>query len=93
MAIHFNAKDRVFKLDTDQTTYMIGVTEEGYVGHIYYGERVDSDDGFYLLRTEEAPFTPKTNNRDKSSFLDCFPMEYSTGGIGDYRESCLNIRD
>ena len=93
MAIHFNAKDRVFKLDTDQTTYMIGITEEGYVGHIYYGERVDSDDGFYLLRTEEAPFTPKTNNRDKSSFLDCFPMEYSTGGIGDYRESCLNIRD
>ncbi|MGN0203724.1 MAG: alpha-galactosidase, partial [Coprococcus sp.] len=25
--------------------------------------------------------------------LDYFPMEYPTGGIGDYRESCFNVRN
>ena len=36
---------------------------------------------------------PSVNKREKSSFLDRFPMEYPTGGVGDYRESCLNIRN
>ena len=92
MAIRYDEKQRVFKLDTEHTTYMIGVTNEGYVGHIYYGDRTEHADGYYLMRTEEGPFTPETNNRDKCSFLDVFPMEYPTGGIGDFRESCLNIR-
>ena len=93
MAIKYNENNHIFKLDTKNTTYIIGVTEEGYVGHAYYGKKMESENAFYLLRTNEAPFTPKTNNRDKSSFLDSFPMEYSTGGIGDFRESCLNVRD
>ena len=25
-------------------------------------------------------------------FYDCFPFEYPTAGLGDYRESCLSIR-
>lgn len=93
MAIKYNEKNRIFKLDTDHTTYLIGITPEGYVGHIYYGERMGSEDAYYLLRTQEAPFTPSVNKREKSAFLDFFPMELSCGGIGDFRESCLNIRN
>lgn len=93
MGIQFKETDRIFKLDTENTTYMIGMTEEGYVGHIYYGKRLANAGGSYLLRTEEAPFTPERHKREKSSFLDFFPMEYPTGGIGDYRESCLNVRN
>ena len=93
MAIHFQEEKRIFCLDTKNTTYLIGVTPEGYVGHIYYGERLHREADDYLLRTGEAPFTPSVNKRDKSSFLDSFPMEYPTGGIGDYRESCLDVRN
>lgn len=93
MAISYNKKNRIFKLDTDNTSYLIGISLEGYVGHIYYGERLKGDDAYYLLRTEEAPYTPSKNEREKLSFLDCFPMEYSSGGIGDFRESCINIRN
>ena len=46
-----------------------------------------------MLRMEEPPYTPSVNKREKSAFLDSFPMEYPTGGIGDYRESCLNVRN
>ena len=93
MAIQYNKEQNVFRLDTKGTTYMIGVTKEGYIGHIYYGKRLQKAYGNYLLRTEETPFTPAVRKREKSAFLDCFPTEYPTGGIGDYRESCLDVRD
>ena len=62
-------------------------------GHIYYGDRLYKATENYMLRMEEPPYTPSVNKREKSSFLDSFPMEYPTGGIGDYRESCLNVRN
>ncbi len=93
MSIQYNDKNKVFKLDTQSTSYMIGLTPEGYAGHIYYGEKLLSDDGYYLMRTGEPPYTPSVNEREKGSFLDFFPMEYPAGGLGDYRESCINIRN
>ena len=66
---------------------------EGYVGHVYYGPLLHGEPDLYPLRMDEPPFTPCVNKREKSSFLDRFPMEYPTGGVGDYRESCLNIRN
>ena len=41
MSVQFEEQRRVFKLDTAHTTYMMGVTKEGYLGHLYYGERVE----------------------------------------------------
>lgn len=93
MAICFHREKRIFQLDTKNSTYLIGLTPEGYAGHIYYGKKLCGEVDAYLLRTAEAPFTPSVNKREKVSFLDSFPMEYSVGGIGDYRESCLNVRN
>lgn len=93
MPIHFYNTRKLFKLDTQNTTYMIGLSPEGYVGHVYYGKHLQEPGGNYRLRMEEAPYTPSVNKREKSSFLDYFPMEYPTGGIGDYRESCLNVKN
>ena len=91
--ITYNEKARVFQLDTPNTTYMIGIVdEENFVGHIYYGRRLEDTDASYLMRTGEAPFVPSRNNRERCSFYDCFPFEYPTGGVGDFRESCLGIR-
>ncbi|MDO4284468.1 MAG: alpha-galactosidase [Eubacteriales bacterium] len=93
MAILFDEKQGIFKLDTDRTTYLIGLTQEGYVGHLYYGKKLTHPCGGYLLRTQEPPFTPSVYKREKAAFLDSFPAEYPTGGIGDYRKSCLDIRN
>ncbi len=99
MSVYFNKEQRVFTLNTNHSAYLIGITEEGYVGHIYYGSRITesadsvSANPYYLLRTEDAPYTPSKNAREKGAFLDCFPAEYPSGGIGDYRESCINIRN
>ena len=93
MGIAYFEKERVFKLDTENTSYVLGIVDEdNYVGHIYYGKKLQSHDVAYLMRTEEPPFVPSKNNRERCSFHDAFPFEYPTGGIGDYRESCFSVR-
>lgn len=93
MSITYFEKERVFKLDTENTSYVIGIVdEENYIGHVYYGKKLLSHDVAYLMRTQEYPFVPSKNNRERCAFHDLFPFEYPTGGIGDYRESCFSVR-
>lgn len=92
MSINFFENELVFKLDSKNSTYVIGIVDtDGFLSHIYYGKKIQDVDLSYLLRTEDYPFVPSKNKREKSSFLDRLPMEYSTHGIGDYRESCLKV--
>lgn len=93
MNITYNERNRVFKLDTAHTSYCIGIVdEENFVGHIYYGRKLADDDLAYLMRTQEPPFVPSKNNRDRTSFWDAFPTEYTGNDIGDYREGALTVR-
>ena len=87
MAVNYNEEKNIFCLDTKESIYLIGCSPEGYLGHIYYGDRLNQEADNYLLRMEEAPFTPAVNKREKSAFLDFYPMEFPAGGVGDYRES------
>ena len=91
--ISYNEKERVFKLDTPGTSYMIGIVdEENFVGHIYYGKKLKEAEAAYLMRTGEPPFVPGRNNRERCSFYDCFPFEYPSNGLGDFREGCISVR-
>ena len=93
MNVTYFEKERIFKLDTPNTSYLLGIVdEENFIGHIYYGKRLQGHDIAYRMRTQEAPFVPSQNNRERCSFYDCFPFEYPTAGLGDYRESCLSVR-
>ena len=94
MNITFLEKDRVFKIDTENTSYVMGIVDgEGFLGHLYYGDKLDDTDASYLLKTIEPQYTPSTNMRDRSSFLDRFPFEYSSNNVGDYRKSSIEITD
>ncbi len=93
MAITYNEQFKIFKLDTANTSYMIGIVdEEQFVGHIYYGAKIRMQDAVYLMRTAENPLVPSINNRERCSFLDTFPMEYPGHGAGDYREGCIRVK-
>lgn len=95
MGILYDEKERVFALHTPSTSYVIGIAcEEGFVGHLYYGRRLGSLTGITEnFRLKESPFTPEENDRDRVSFFDAFPFEYSSAGVGDFRESSLRVRD
>jgi len=94
MGITYFENERIFKLDTKNTSYVIGIVDkEGFVGHAYYGKKLGEDAFAYLMRIYESFGTPETNARDRLSFYDAFPMEYPTHGIGDFRESAIRVED
>ena len=42
MNIRYEETNRVFRLDTPNTSYLIGIVDnEQFLGHIYYGKRLD----------------------------------------------------
>lgn len=93
MSIIFYEEEKIFKLDTPESSYVIGIVDdEQFLGHVYYGAQLKDHQLGYLMRTGENPFIPAANNRDRVSFLDCFPMEYPAHGLGDYRESCIEVQ-
>ena len=96
MGIQYFENQRTFKLDAGKTSYIIGIVdEEQFLGHVYFGRRL-SDESIpaeSLMRINERPFVPSGNNRDRITFYDSFQSEYPTHGLGDYRETCLEILD
>ncbi|MCI8864810.1 MAG: alpha-galactosidase [Lachnospiraceae bacterium] len=93
MKIEYLESEKLFRLASGDMEYVIGVVDGIYVGHVYYGKKMGDGRCGYFLRTGEAPFVPSVNWREKCSFADAFPWEYSTWGMGDYRDSCLNVRN
>ena len=85
MGILFNKEQRIFKLDTNTTSYIMGIEGDlGHLVHIYYGKK---------LRGENNPVgMPQINFKNKLWFMDGNAMEYPAGGCGDFREHCIEIR-
>jgi alpha-galactosidase len=94
MNIRFLEKEKVFLIDTKATSYVMGIAgDEGLLGHLYYGDKIDPTDAAFLWKAIEPQVTPAVDMRDRSSFLDRFPFEYSSNNVGDYRKSSIEITD
>lgn len=93
MPISYNETARIFKLRAKDTDYIIKAAPGEYLAHVYFGRKVPDEDLTYLLRLDENPFTPETNNRDKACYMDTLPFEYPCFGLGDYREPAFKILD
>ncbi|MBQ8959795.1 MAG: alpha-galactosidase [Ruminococcus sp.] len=92
MPIRFEPSCRQFRLRAGGTDYIMAVAPGGYLAHVYFGEAVPDEDLTALLRLDENPFTPETNDRDRAVYLDTLPLEYPCYGIGDFREPAFKIR-
>ncbi len=94
MDIKYIEKNRIFVIETPDTSYCIAAfDEEGFPCHMYYGDKISTSDLTYVLKMLEPGYTASSNMRDRSSFLDRFPFEYSTNNVGDYRKSSIEITD
>ncbi|MBQ7187760.1 MAG: alpha-galactosidase [Ruminococcus sp.] len=92
MSVTYNESARQFRLRANNTDYVITVAPGGdYLAHTYFGTAVPDSDLSYLLRLDENPFTPETNDRDRAVYLDTLPFEYPCFGLGDYREHAFKI--
>ena len=93
MSIYFDENKRIFKLDAGESSYIFHIAESGWILHLYYGKRVKNNDFHHLLRLRGEPFEVSPHDGNGACCLDSAPQEFSTSGIGDYREPCLKICD
>jgi len=80
--------NRIFKLDTADTSYIFSVTDKGHLEHIYYGPLL-KDGNYEALRQKNTILLGSTVNYedDDAYSLDHLLLEYSGTGKGDFRES------
>ena len=90
--IIFDDKNRIFKLDTPNSSYMINIADEdGFLLHMYYGKRLSDTRTDDLCRLSQHPFVPSKNERERASFMDCAPFEFPCHGLGDYRDDAFSV--
>lgn len=58
MSVLTEKEKKILPSGTENSTYLIGLTTEGYVGHIYYGDRLEGEVENYLLCIDEHPSLP-----------------------------------
>ncbi|HEX3076260.1 MAG TPA: glycoside hydrolase family 36 N-terminal domain-containing protein, partial [Lachnospiraceae bacterium] len=94
MAIKYGKEQNTFTLHTRNTTYQMKVGKLGHLLHLYYGSKVEGDME-YLLTYFDRGFSgnPYDAELDRTYSMDCLPLEYPTQGNGDYRTTCLTIRN
>lgn len=93
MSIKVNQETKIFQISTANTTYMMGVFAEKYLRHLYYGKRIDDIDCRYLMGDDKSPKALKRLNHIRQHFFETSWFEYPTHGTGDYRDTCLCVRD
>lgn len=91
MGITYFEQGHIFKLDTPNTTYIIGlIDEEQFLGHVYYGKKLKDTNLCFWQQLLTGPL-PSRRNRERVSFMDAYPTEYPTHGIGDFRQSAIEV--
>ncbi len=91
--ITYNEKNRTIKLDTPNTSYVLGIEKGGFLLNLYYGRRLPDDNLWALTRRlASASFSPCDPEYTDFS-TDVAPMEYPTNGRGDLRVSALSVRN
>ena len=88
-----NTDGKIFKLDTENTSYIFAITDEGHLEHIYYGGRLLEQD-YTALRLKNAiaygsavEYSPE----NPGYCLDTMLLEYSGIGKGDFRHTPLEV--
>ncbi|MBQ7374496.1 MAG: alpha-galactosidase [Clostridia bacterium] len=83
--------DRLFRLDTVDTTYAFRISEGGHPEHLYYGRRLVDED-FEALRLKNTIDLGSTVKAEGDGFfLERNLLEYSGIGRGDYRHSPIEL--
>ena len=86
MPISYNPETRIFKLDTENSTYALQINQGGYLVHLYYGKKLPTDQGLERLsfRGVYDSLSPQSPYVDDPYFsLDIAPLEYPCGGAGE----------
>lgn len=102
MGIIFDEKNKVFLLNTENTSYAVGITPLGYLKHLHWGEAISCTDDFLLapgylveknlmgIHNDYEPDELLKKN-EKENFLQRLDEEYAGWGGYNYNDPGIKI--
>ncbi|WP_109249158.1 alpha-galactosidase [Lentilactobacillus kefiri] len=92
MAIRIEDQNLLFHLQTDHTSYIFHVMENGELGQIYYGKRIHSKSSYDNLTTREWHNASAALSLKQKDFqLQTIKQEYASLGKGDFRNPAYQV--
>ncbi|WP_321388512.1 alpha-galactosidase [uncultured Enterococcus sp.] len=93
MGIEFSEAKKQFHLKNDYFSYIMEITEEGYLLQVYYGDHLESfEQRLVYPRIDRSSFSPNPYELSNSGFsLDTVLQECPGYDTGDYREGMVDI--
>ena len=85
MAIIFNKEKKVFKLDTEHTSYIFCVSDNNFIEHLYYGKRIDDVDVKSISNRQIYSFGAKEQESARDFSIGTILHELSVASCGDLR--------
>jgi alpha-galactosidase len=94
MSAIYDKEKKIITLNTENTTYQMGISPYGHLLHLYYGKKA-SGDFSYLLTYYDRGFSgnPYDAGLDRTYSMDVLPQEYPCFGNGDFRSSAFEMKD
>lgn len=93
MGIHFHSEERIFHLQSKDTSYVIQLLHTGIPVHVYWGKKIRTGGlSSILQRTCRVSFSPSPFPEDMSISYDTLPQEYPSYGVGDFRHPAYQIQ-
>ena len=89
--IHYEASSRTFFLETQHSSYIIRILDNGTIVHSYYGARIPREDISYINIFRGMGYTSKMANGSAFLSPDMVQYELPTSGRGDFREPAVCV--
>ncbi len=91
--ITYNEETKVFRLNTNNSSYQMQVREHATLVHLYYGANVGDTEVTHRIISLDRGFSgnPYEAGEDRTFSLDVLPQEYSGYGNGDYRINGMEV--
>lgn len=92
MPISFYEKNRTFHLQAGNSSYIFQVYRDGYLAHIYWGNKIRSQDLSRFIPYGRKPQAPTPDDPDESFSLDTLLCEYPAYGNSDFRSPAYQVQ-
>ncbi|POP34996.1 alpha-galactosidase [Lactonifactor longoviformis] len=93
MAIIYSDTSKEIHIFNDQISYIIQILDNGELGNLYYGKKINHKEDFsYLLEGGLRSLAVYTKDNDYFMSPQYTKMEYPCSGTGDFREPAFEIK-
>lgn len=93
MPIIYDKNQQIFHLQSKDMSYVIGLSNDVYLTHLYWGKRINTYKGSRAFIRKDRGFAPNPNINERDFSLDTLPQEYPQYGNGDYRRCAYGVKN